>query len=143
MKQEFLSNRPLTEDQAAERVLQLHPNHVVKEITALGYDIANHGYRYAADIEPIDTSSMPLNLGAARFARADATNQVDPADALEAALAAIRSGELNPQHAIVLIAEPTERGAVTTRFYQGGSYNNHGQLGLLTQALFAFDASAD
>lgn len=72
-----------------------------------------------------------VNLDTARWRAKRSPNDHKPVEALRAALHAIESGEVDPLHIVVCIAGGSEEGGVKTSYYQAGTYNHHGQLGLL------------
>jgi hypothetical protein len=73
------------------------------------------------------------DLDAARWAREGPPSAFRPEDALRAALRAIEGGELAPRHVIVSIAYDAVGGRGGTHVLQSGSYDLHGQLGLVAR----------
>ena len=68
-------------------------------------------------------------LAARRFDRADYPEQMQPLDALHAALRDIEPGEA--RHIIVCMAKRMDDGGSESRYFQGGDYDAAGQVGLL------------
>lgn len=83
-----------------------------------------------------------VQLGARRFDPNSETKDTKPRDALLAALEAIDSGEIEAAHVIVCVGHRDENGYHTDHFYQGGTFNNFGQLGLLHTIAERFLAQA-
>jgi hypothetical protein len=84
----------------------------------------------------------PIDLADVRWRRDSKPNSHEPTEALRAALRDIQSGEIDPLHLIVVIGAETDNGKTRTAYYQAGSYNHHGQLGLLDAASKMMDRDA-
>jgi hypothetical protein len=79
------------------------------------------------------------SIAAARFERAVHPEQITPRDALVAALDWLDSSpkENPPTHIIVLVGAdiPGLTTASGTKFFQGGTYRHHAQMGLCLEAM--------
>lgn len=75
-----------------------------------------------------------VDLASKRWARGDRRPEAhSPRDVLVEALRQIDAGEFNPAHVIVCIAtDHDDEFDSGTRYFQGGSFPYHGQVGLLS-----------
>lgn len=64
-----------------------------------------------------------------------------PADALKAILHDIESGELNPEHIVVVYNVKVDEEERATGYYQAGKFSRLEALGLLTQGLHVMGES--
>lgn len=87
---------------------------------------------------PVEVAPAPIaSLGVRRFYKAEKPAQIDPRTALEAAMEWIDGDGKGATHIIVLVGRdmPDAPGCAGTRFFQAGSYNHHGQMGLCLEGM--------
>ncbi len=73
--------------------------------------------------------SEPTNLAVRRFEAASYPEDLRPTDALHAALAEVASDDL--RHVIVCVSRKTDDTSSAYRYFQAGTYDAAGQVGLL------------
>lgn len=73
--------------------------------------------------------SEPINLAVRRFDAASFPEELQPTDALHAALAEVVNDDL--RHIIVCVARKTDNSGCAYRYFQAGDYDAAGQVGLL------------
>lgn len=76
----------------------------------------------------------PVDLAAKRWEAATSCRGLPPVDALKAALRAIESGDLNPDHVLVACGCVDDAGKISTRVFSAGDFHLYAQLGLLQRA---------
>lgn len=76
----------------------------------------------------------PVDIAARRWEAATSCKGLPPADALKAALRAIESGDLNPDHVLVCCGCVDGDAKISTRVFSAGEFDLYGQLGLLDRS---------
>lgn len=80
-------------------------------------------------------SDNVTDLQTARFARVPDPAAHETVVALRAAIEWIESLDEKPTHIIISIGRSEPDGGAGTRFFQAGSYNHHGQMGLCLETM--------
>jgi hypothetical protein len=81
-------------------------------------------------------SDDPVSFALAKFDRGSKNpNNYTPEEAVEAFLAAIRTGRIKPTHVVIAYSQVEEDGRGDTGYFQGGQLDYFGQQGLLSRIL--------
>lgn len=77
----------------------------------------------------------PRSLSEVRADRSGRVEDLTPRDALIRVLRDLDAGAVRADHAVIVLGTTPTPGASRTLVYQGGSFDFHGQLGLVTRAV--------